>query len=197
MTSTTPPNPVIQSLTPDQAKRLLDQGELVLIDVRTDIERAAVHAVGSVHIPLDRLNADEIVKQHDGKIIACICKTGSRGSQAAQALVQAGATRVAHVVGGTEAWVNAGLPVNRQVRVIPLERQVLIAAGSLVLLGVMLGYTAHPWAFLLSGFVGAGLVFAGLTGFCGMGLLLAKMPWNRFKTPSVDTKDRGGSCVVS
>lgn len=197
MSSGTLTSPVVRSLTPDEAKELLDRGELVLIDVRTDIERAEIHAVGSVHIPLDRLNPQDVLKQYDGKIIACICKAGNRSPRAIQTLLQAGATRVANVVGGTEAWARAGLPVERQSRVIPLERQVLIAAGMLVLLGVVGGYTMHPWGFLLSGFVGAGLVFAGMTGFCGMGLLLAKMPWNRVHTRCSDTKDRGGSCVVS
>src|SRR5690606_5318800 len=60
-----------------------------------------------------------------------------------------------------------------------LQRQVMIAAGSLVLLGVLLGYALSPWLFLLSGFVGAGLIFAGISGFCGMALLLQRMPWNR------------------
>jgi rhodanese-related sulfurtransferase len=184
-------------MTPDQAKELLDRGELVLIDVRTDIERAAIHAVGSVHIPLDQFDAQDVLKRYDGKIIACICKAGNRSPQAVDALLQAGATRVANVLGGTEAWARAGLPVERQSRVIPLERQVLIAAGMLVLVGVILGYAVHPWGFALSGFIGAGLIFAGSTGFCGMGLLLAKMPWNRVHTRCSDTKDRGGSCVVS
>jgi rhodanese-related sulfurtransferase len=83
------------------------------------------------------------------------------------------------VEGGTEAWIAAGLPVDRgTVTAISLERQVRIAAGALVLLGVLLGWLVHPAFFGLSGFVGAGLVFAGITDFCGMGLLLARMPWN-------------------
>ena len=78
------------------------------------------------------------------------------------------------------AWVDAGLPVNRgQVKVISLERQVRIVAGSLVFIGVLLGWFVHPAFVWLSGFVGAGLVFAGVTDFCGMGLLLAKAPWNQ------------------
>lgn len=197
MSSTTMVSPVIQSLTPPEAKTLLDQEALVLIDVRTDIERAAIYPVGSIHIPLDRFDAQEVLKRYEGKTIACICKAGNRSPKAIEALLQAGATRVANVVGGIEAWSRAGLPVERQSRVIPLERQVLIAAGTLVLLGVILGYAVHPWGFALSGFIGAGLIFAGSTGFCGMGLLLAKMPWNRFRTDSGEKKDQGASCVVS
>jgi predicted branched-subunit amino acid permease len=84
------------------------------------------------------------------------------------------------VTGGTEAWSAAGLAVTRGARrAIGLERQVRIGAGALVVLGVVLARVAHPDFVWLAAFVGAGLVFAGVTGFCGMGLLLAKAPWNR------------------
>ena len=99
----------------------------------------------------------------------------------AGALQAAAAGCTAYVVdGGIEAWKQAGLPVARNARA-PLElmRQVQIAAGSLILLGAVLAATLSPWFLLLSGFVGAGLVFAGVSGFCGMALLLARMPWNR------------------
>ena len=92
----------------------------------------------------------------------------------------AGFTNAISVEGGTTAWEKVGLPVVRgATRVISLERQVRIAAGSLVLLGVLLGWLVHPTFFALSAFVGAGLVFAGITDWCGMGMLLAKMPWNQ------------------
>ena len=82
------------------------------------------------------------------------------------------------VAGGTSAWESAGLPVNKGKGVISLERQVRIGAGLLVLAGVALGHFVHPGFYGLSAFVGAGLTFAGITDFCGMGLILAKMPWN-------------------
>jgi rhodanese-related sulfurtransferase len=86
--------------------------------------------------------------------------------------------------GGLEAWKKAGLPtlvdVNRPIEVM---RQVQIAAGSLVLLGVLLAATTSSWFLLLAGLVGAGLVFAGLSGWCGMALLLARAPWNRQGLP--------------
>ena len=93
----------------------------------------------------------------------------------------AGVENLFSVEGGTLAWEKAGLPVVRGREVISLERQVRIAAGLLVVLGVMLGWLVHPGFLALSAFVGAGLVFAGLTDTCGMGLMLAKMPWNRFE----------------
>ena len=84
------------------------------------------------------------------------------------------------VEGGTQAWVTEGLPVVSLGRgSMSIERQVRIGAGTLVLLGVVLGFLVHPGFFFLSGFVGAGLVFAGVTDWCGMGLLLARAPWNR------------------
>ena len=89
-----------------------------------------------------------------------------------------------NVEGGTKACEQAGLPLVRGKQVISLERQVRIAAGSLVLTGVILGWFVHPIFFGLSAFVGAGLVFAGVTDTCGMGLLLARMPWNRVSPPA-------------
>jgi len=84
------------------------------------------------------------------------------------------------VAGGTQAWMDANLPVTRSaVKVISLERQVRIAAGALVFTGVLLAQFVDGRFIWLSGFVGAGLVFAGITDFCGMGLLLARMPWNK------------------
>ena len=86
---------------------------------------------------------------------------------------------VASVEGGTSAWDADGLPVVRGRKSMSLERQVRIAAGTLVLSGVVLGFAIHPGFFGLSGFVGAGLIFAGITDTCAMGMMIAKMPWNR------------------
>ena len=108
-----------------------------------------------------------------------ICRSGSRGAKAAEKFRAAGFPNVVNVEGGTVAWEQAGLPVVRSPKkVVSLERQVRIGAGSLVLLGVLLGFLVHPAFFALCAFVGAGLVFAGVTDWCGMGLMLAKMPWN-------------------
>ncbi len=184
----------VTPLSPAEAKAKLDSGELVIIDVRTEVEHATVHAAGVHHVPLDRINTADLLKRFDGKTIACICKGGTRGGKAAQALLDAGAPSVANIVGGTQAWEAAGLPVEKSSNVIPIERQVLIAAGGLVVTGVALAYFVSPWWVSLSAFVGCGLMFAGISGFCGMALVLAKMPWNR----NLSNKKCGGqSCVAS
>jgi rhodanese-related sulfurtransferase len=97
-------------------------------------------------------------------------------------LLAAGFTNVVNIEGGTLACEQAGLPVVRGQKTISLERQVRIAAGSLVLIGVVLSLQVHPYWIGLSAFVGAGLVFAGITDTCGMGMILARMPWNQVKT---------------
>ena len=108
-----------------------------------------------------------------------ICRSGSRGRQACEKFAAAGFTSVVNVEGGTQAWAAAGLPVVRGKKTIGLERQVRIAAGSLVCLGVLLAWLVDRAFIALSAFVGAGLIFAGLTDTCGLALFLARMPWNR------------------
>lgn len=151
----------------------------LLLDVRTPMEHRAVHAEGVELHPLDRLDPAAIATRAAGAPVYVFCQSGGRATIATERLSAAGVPNCAVVAGGTEAWTAAGLPVVRGKAGMPLERQVRIGAGSLVLLGVVLGATVHPWAFTLSGFIGAGLVFAGVSGWCGMGLLLARMPWNQ------------------
>jgi hypothetical protein len=123
-----------------------------------------------------------------GELLYVICKSGARAAKAVEKFRAAGFDNVISVAGGTTAWADAGLPVVRGTsRIISLERQVRIGAGSLVVLSVLLGWLVHPALFGLSAFVGAGLVFAGVTDWCGMGLLLARMPWNQ-------VEGGGGTC---
>jgi rhodanese-related sulfurtransferase len=175
MTSTT--------ISPDDFQKLLQSAPPPhLIDVRTPAEFDRVHAAGAVCIPLDRLSADALRRQikSQEEPVYLLCKSGMRAAQAQKRLIEAGYTRAICVAGGTTAWEHAGLPVERgPTRVISLDRQVRIAAGTLVLLGVALGWLVHPVFLGLTAFVGAGLAFAGITDTCGMSLLLAKMPWNR------------------
>jgi rhodanese-related sulfurtransferase len=151
----------------------------VLIDVRTPGEFAGEHAENAVNLPLDRLSADAVRAMiSPGQKAYVICKSGKRAGEACERLMASGLVDVVRVEGGTDAWVAAGLPSVKGRGVISLERQVRIGAGLLVLIGVVLGLTVSPYGFALSGFVGAGLIFAGVTDWCGMALVLGKMPWN-------------------
>ena len=168
-----------------------------LIDVRTPVEYSEVHAEGARLIPLDKLNPTAVMSGRTGlddEPLFMICKSGGRSAKAVEKFWASGFTNVISVEGGTDAWVRAGLPVARGTKkVISLERQVRIAAGSLVLIGVLLGWLVHSAFFGLSALIGAGLVFAGVTDWCGMGMLLAKMPWNTRTAECVGGSEGTGS----
>jgi rhodanese-related sulfurtransferase len=176
----------VPTITPSRLEEFRTAGKAVdLIDVRTPAEFREVHVAFARNVPLDRLDA--AAQQHriapPEEPLYVICRSGGRGRQACEKLLAAG-VNVVNIEGGTLACVDAGLPVVRGKKAISLERQVRIAAGSLVLLGVALGWLVHPAFTALSAFVGVGLVFSGVTDTCGMGLLLARMPWNRVKEPA-------------
>jgi rhodanese-related sulfurtransferase len=173
----------VTTITPRQLAELCKSGgSLDLIDVRTPVEFREIHVEGARNLPLDRLDPAAILQARPGphdRPLYVICRSGSRGRQACEKLQAAGVTNVVNVEGGTLACVESGLPVVRGQKTISLERQVRIAAGLLVLLGAVLGWLVHPAFVGLAAFVGAGLVFAGITDTCGMGLVLARMPWNQ------------------
>ena len=161
---------------PKELQEKLAQGNAQLIDVRTPMEFEEIHIEGSELMPLDRLDPEK-VKSGGSSVV--ICRTGKRSEQARQQLSAAGCEDIAVLDGGVTAWEQAGLPVKRGKAGISLERQVRIAAGLLVLASVILGTWAHPGFYGITAFVGAGLTFAGITDWCGMGMLLAKAPWNQ------------------
>jgi hypothetical protein len=153
-----------------------------LLDVRTPAEHAQIHVPGVHLMPLDRLVATSVEELGGAKNrpVYILCHSGGRARQAAEKLTREGYTDCIVVEGGTSAWVSAGLPVNKGTsEVISLERQVRIAAGALVFSGVLLAHFVNPVFIWLSGFIGAGLIFAGTTDWCGMGILISKMPWNQ------------------
>lgn len=154
-----------------------------LIDVRTPVEFAEVHVESAKNVPLDALEPEKLHESHRLSIekpVYILCRSGQRATRAAEQLAKAGFPNSIVVEGGTLAWIEAGLPVARgKAKVISLERQVRIAAGTLVLSGVLLAHFVHPSFIWLSGFVGTGLIFAGISDWCGMGLLIAKAPWNQ------------------
>ncbi len=164
-------------------KILQDNKTQNLIDVRTPVEYSEVHVEAAKNVPLDILNPGELHETHRLSIekpVYILCRSGQRATKAADQLAKAGFPNSVVVEGGTQAWIDAGLPVTRgHAKVISLERQVRIAAGAIVLGGVLLARFVNPHFIWLSGFVGAGLIFAGITDWCGMGLLIAKAPWNR------------------
>lgn len=174
----------VPTIRPQPLADLCKNGKIDLIDVRTPVEFQEIHVANARNTPLDRLDPVAVMHARNGlkeEPLYVICHSGSRGRQACEKFLLAGFTNVINVEGGTLACVEAGLPVIRGKKMISLERQVRIAAGSLVLLGVLLGWIVHPAFAGLSAFVGAGLIFAGITDTCGMGLLLARMPWNQVK----------------
>jgi len=180
--------PNVRTISPHELARRRQEGKGVdLIDVRTPIEYAETHVEGARLVPLDTLDPHAVKAGRNGEPLYVICRSGSRAARACGVLSAAGIDEVYCVEGGTIAWEQAGLPVIRGRKVIPLERQVRIAAGLLVVVGTLLGWLVHPALLGIAAFVGAGLVFAGLTDTCGMALILAKMPWN-------NVKDRGPAC---
>lgn len=132
-------------------------------------------------MPLSDLKVEAYLAQHaPGKPIYVFCQAGERAAKAVEQFALAGCDDCVLVEGGTQAWIDAGLPVHRSDRkVLPLMRQVQIVVGLLSIVGAGLALAVSPWFAILPLFLGCGLVFAGITGACGMALLLARMPWNR------------------
>ena len=180
----------VPTIAPRRLEELRSAGcPIDLIDVRTPVEYREVHISFARNVPLDRLDPAAVSLDRTappGEPLYVVCRSGSRGRQACEKLLAAG-VNACNVEGGTLACVDAGLPVVRGKKAVSLERQVRIAAGLLVLLGVVLGWAVHPAFVGLSAFVGAGLVFAGVTDTCGLGVLLARMPWNRVAEPAACT----------
>jgi rhodanese-related sulfurtransferase len=175
----------IHNLMKVQAKQLhqdLQSGKRVsLIDVRTPVEHDEMHISGSRLMPLDRLDADT-VKSAAAQAEQCviICRSGKRAEQAFQKLQAAGCGNLAILEGGVSAWEAAGLPLERSQRKhLPLMRQVQLIIGLLALSGSVLALTVNKNFALIPAFLGAGLTLAGSTGWCGLAILLSKMPWNK------------------
>jgi rhodanese-related sulfurtransferase len=169
----------LHKLSPQQVHERLDAGRAVLVDIREPDEYARSHIRGAQSHPLSAWENAHLSIDPDADVIFT-CRSGMRTAGACDRLAARVSGDAFVLDGGLNAWVKAGLPVVANAKA-PLEimRQVQIAAGSLVLIGVLLGLAVTPAWFGLSAFVGAGLTFAGVTGFCGMARLLMLMPWNR------------------
>lgn len=164
-------------ISPADAKLLLDNGA-ILIDIRDTDEHARERIPHARNVPLSKL-CDSPVGQA-GTTIVYHCRSGNRTRMNAPLLAKATEADAFILDGGIDAWKKAGLPVAIDVKQpIEMMRQVQIAAGGMALAGVLLGFAMHPAFFAVSGAVGAGLMFAGMTGTCAMARILKHMPWNR------------------
>ncbi|NKE09613.1 MULTISPECIES: rhodanese-like domain-containing protein [Kocuria] len=158
----------------------MQDGNVTVVDVRSSAEFESLHIRGSYNVPLHLLSehAEDIADRLDQRVVL-VCHSGVRAAQARQRLSAAG-LQDAHVLdGGAAAYAAAGGAVVEGKQAWAMERQVRMAAGSLVLAGVLGGQLLSPKLRLLSGGVGAGLAYSAATNTCAMGSVLAKMPWNR------------------
>jgi rhodanese-related sulfurtransferase len=174
---TTRPGTEVDSAT---LKRWLESTQAWLIDVREPDEHAREHIAGARNVPLGRI--DSVLSEiPESQRIVFHCQSGRRAAEALARAARISSREMFNLTRGIEGWKAAGLQtvVNRAAP-IPIMRQVQIVVGSMVLLGSVLAALVSPWFLLLTGFFGAGLLFAGLTGTCGMAAVLGWMPWNRF-----------------
>ncbi|WP_397603432.1 rhodanese family protein [Sphingorhabdus sp.] len=172
---------LLHPLTPQQVRERLDTGRAILVDIREADEFVRSHINGAHSQPLSTWEKAHLSVDPDADVIFT-CRSGMRTAGACDRLAARVNGDAFVLAGGLDAWAKAGLPVATNADA-PMEimRQVQIAAGALVLIGVVLGFLVSPAWFGLSGFVGAGLTFAGISGFCGMARLLMLAPWNRVK----------------
>ncbi len=167
---------------------------ITLVDVRSPAEFDAIHIPGSYNVPLEQLTEHRTEFSSVGGPVVLVCRSGMRARQAEAILADVDIPRLHVLDGGVTAWEQTGLAVVRGRQAWSIERQVRAIAGGLVLLGTLGSLLVWPPLIYLALFVGAGLLFAGLTGTCAMGLLLARLPWNRGATgdvASVLTRMRG------
>jgi len=179
------------------AKELRDSSEKTfLLDVRSPLEFQSEHIASAVNIPLDQLESQINTVQNPGKLVV-ICKSGKRAERAAYMLKSNGFHPIV-LRGGITAWLSLGFPVVEGKKIISIERQIQLVIGTGVLGGVLAGIFINKYFFILPLFFGAGLTFAGITGTCGLGILLSKASWNQLRMPSspsaADTKSNKPSC---
>lgn len=169
----------MDTILPEQAKKKFDSGECVIVDVREAGEYQAEHIPGSVHIPLSFLSKDASKLPKGQQVVLC-CKSGVRAKQA-QAIMANETPELCSVLeGGILAWKKSAYPIEANPSApISIQRQVQIAAGSLVAIGTLLGILVSPWFLAVPAFVGSGLVFAGISDTCAMAALLMKLPYNK------------------
>ncbi len=179
VTATTEPR---QRISPQVLQEWLAADRVIVVDVRESGEFVGERIAGALSMPLSVLDVSALAATIEDQPVVLCCQSGNRSNQAAAKLLAAGIAPVIDLDGGLNAWKAAGYDtvVDRNAP-ISLMRQVQIVAGSLVLLGTLLGAFVSPWFLVLSGFVGAGLTFAGITNTCALAMLLAKLPYNQVR----------------
>jgi rhodanese-related sulfurtransferase len=176
--------PAFQEVSPQQVRQWLASGECVLIDVREPDEHARERIPGARLVPLSKFNPEEAVRTlKPGQRLVMHCRSGRRSSDACRlsaSLVKSGVL-LCTMTGGIEAWKKEGFPVavDSKVSGISVMRQVQMVVGAFVLVGTVLGFLVHPGFLVIPAFLGAGLLFAGATGWCALATVIGKMPWNR------------------
>lgn len=171
----------VKEVDPQTLARWMREGQARVVDVRPPDMFAASHIPGAIPVPLAAVDRST-VPDLDGRKLVFQCEVGVASEKAARKIVQSGFSgEVYHLPGGLRAWKAAGLPVEQSAggAGMSLQRQVQIVAGSAVVLGIALGVLISPWFLLLSAFIGAGLVFSGASGTCGMAMALSRLPFNR------------------
>lgn len=172
----------VHTVTPNTLKIWLEKKEAVVIDVREPAEFAEGHIEGAVLLPVGGITKASLPAM-EGKKLVFHCRGGKRGTTACEKILAEDPTLdLYHLEGGFVGWQSAGYVCTNNARgcaQLPLENQVLLVVGILVLLSVALGFLVNSLFFFLTGLIGCALIFAGLTGICALSVLLAKMPWNR------------------
>lgn len=172
----------IHEISPQTLLKWLESDEVVLIDVREPVEFQSESIEQAENLPLSQVTIDEAhLPEHSGKKVILYCQSGRRSNMACEKLKNDGATfDIWDLEGGLTAWKEYGLPVKTLgKKILPLDRQVQITVGSIILTGMALGYWLNPLWFVLPVIAGLGLLNAGISGWCGMAKVIVRMPWNR------------------
>ncbi len=170
----------IKHVSPKDAAAWLAAGDAVFIDVRTTNEVVALNIAESEYLPVPLISEEKLQElQSDGKKMVFYCHSGYRSDRVVERFGTLNSGEMYSLAGGIAAWKKEGLETETISRVLSVERQTFIIAGFLILLFIFLGANVNKNFLAAAAFMGGGLMFAGLSGSCLMGLLLGLLPWNK------------------